>query len=129
MAAAWLEDSPLLEQPVSKGTQEDVVRVVHRDFAPAEVDAALAVLNTYGDSRPDSGSVRVRLAALKYADGDLVKLNRKLEEASLDYREVLIDAEYPINYKLTMKTKRPSDQEYNESIRQDWKNYSEWLSR
>ena len=129
MAAAWLEDNPLLEQPVSKGTQEDVVRVVHRDFAPAEVDAALAVLNTYGNSRTDSGTARVRLAALKCADGDLVKLNHKLEEANLDYRDVLIDAEYPINYKLTMKAKRPSDREYDESIRQDWKNYSEWLSR
>jgi hypothetical protein len=119
----------MLEQPVSKGTQEDVVRVVHRDFAPAEVDAALALLNTYGDDRSDGVAARVRLAVLKCANGNLVKLKRALEEATLDYREVLIDAEYPINFRLTIRTKKPSDEEYDDSIRQDWKNYNEWLSR
>jgi hypothetical protein len=114
------------EQPVSKGTQEDVVRIVRRDYASAEVDAAFALLDAY-ETWP--GAARVRLAALKCADGDLVKLKRALEEATLDYRDVLIDAEYPINYRLGMKTKRPSGEEYDESIRQDSENYNDWLLR
>jgi hypothetical protein len=61
----------------------------------------------------------VRLAALKCADGDLAKLKRELEEARLDYRNVLIGAEYPINYRLTMKTKKPTADEYDESISED----------
>lgn len=118
----------MLEQPVSKGTQDDVERIVRRDFAPTEVAAAFALLEVYEPTSNESAA-RVRLAVLRGAHGDLVKLKRALDEANLDYREVLIDAEYPINYRLTMREKRPSDEEYDESIRQDWKNYNEWLSR
>jgi hypothetical protein len=125
----WLEDNPLLEQPVSKGTQEDVERIVRRDFLPSEVDAAFALLNAYETTPFKERPARVRLAALKCAEGDLEKLKRELEGARLDYRNVLIDAEYPINYRLTMKTKKPSADEYDESIRQDWRNYNEWLWR
>ena len=116
----------VLEQPVSKGTQEDVVRIVRRDFAPAEVDAAFVLLDAY-ETWP--GAVRVRLAALKCANGDLVKLQRALEEARVDYRDVLIDAEYPINYRLTMKTKKASPEELDVSIREDSENYNDWLLR
>jgi hypothetical protein len=116
----------VLEQPVSKGTQEDVVRVVRRDFAPAEVNAAFVLLDAY-ETWP--GAARVRLAALKCANGDLVELKRALEDARVDYREVLIDAEYPINHRLTMKTKKASPEAYDESIREDWKNYNDWLLR
>jgi hypothetical protein len=121
-----MEEAAMLEQPVSKGTQEDVVRIVRRDFAPAEGDAAFAVVDAY---KTWEGAPRVRLAALKCANGDLVKLKRALEEATADYRDVLIDAEYPINHRLTMKTKKASDEEYDESIRRDWKNYNDWLTR
>jgi hypothetical protein len=118
----------MLEQPVSKGTQEDVERIVRRDFLPTDVVAAFALLDAYKLSSNENAA-RVRLAALKCAEGDLAKLKRELDEARLDYRDVLIDAEYPINYRLTMKTKKPSADEYDESIRQDWKNYNEWLTR
>jgi hypothetical protein len=119
----------MMVQPVSKGTQEDVERIVRRDFLPSEVDAAFALLNAYETTPFKERPARVRLAALKCAEGDLAKLKRELEGARFDYRNVLIDAEYPINYRLTMKTKKPSADESDESIRQDWKNYNEWLSR
>jgi hypothetical protein len=119
----------MLEQLVSKGTQDDVERIVRRAFAPKEVDAAFALLNAYETTPFKEWPARVRLAALKCAEGDLAKLRRELEGACLDYRNVPIDAEYPIHYRLTMKTKKPSDEEYEESIRRDWKNYNDWLSR
>ena len=118
----------MIEQPVSKGAPKDVERIVRRDFAPEEVDAAISLLNAYEASLSES-AVRVRLAALKCANGDLAKLRHELEGARLDYRNVLIVAEYPLNYRLTMKSRKPSPEEYDESIRQDWKNYNEWLLR
>jgi hypothetical protein len=119
----------MMEQPVSKGTHEDVERIVRRDFLPGEVDTVLALLNAYETTPFKERPARVRLAALKCADGDLAKLKLQLEQAQFDYRNVLIDAEYPINYRLVMRTRKALDEEYNESIRQDWKNYNEWLER
>jgi hypothetical protein len=118
-----------MEQPVSEGTQEDVERIVRRDFLPSEVDAVLALLNAYETAPFKERPARVRLAALKCANGDLEKLKLQLEQAQCDYRNVLIDAEYPINYRLVMRRRKVSEQEYDESIRQDWKNYNEWLMR
>ena len=115
----------MMEQPVSNGTQEDVERIVRRDFLPSAIDAAFDLLNSYEPPSTERPA-RLRLAALKCANGDLAKLKHELEEARYDYRNVLIRAEYPINAKLRMKG---TQQEYDESIRQDWKNYNDWLTR
>ena len=63
----------MLEQSVSKGTLEDVVQLVHRDFAAAQVDAAFALLGAHEASNP----ARVRLAALKCANGDVTPAFKK----------------------------------------------------
>jgi hypothetical protein len=102
---------------------------VRRDFLPSEADVVFALLNAYETTPFKERPARVRLAALKCAEGDLAKLKHQLEEARFDYRNVLINAEYPINYRLVMRTRKAWDEEYDESIRQDWKNYNEWLSR
>jgi len=69
------------------------------------------------------------LATLKCANGDLTQLGRALQETIADYRDVLIRAEYLSNYKLTMKTKKSTPEAYNRSVREDWKQYNEWLTR
>ena len=73
-----------MEQPVSKGTQEDVERIVRRDFRPSKVDAAFALLNSYETTPFKERPARVRLAALKCAEGDLAKLKCELQEALVD---------------------------------------------
>jgi hypothetical protein len=103
----------MTEQPVAKGTREDVLPIVRRDFPPTEVDAAFALLAAH-ESSSNEKPARVPLAALKCAQGDLAKLKWELEAARLDYRNVLLRAEYPIDARVAMRTKR-GEAEYDES--------------
>jgi len=102
---------------------------VRRDFRPSEVDAAFALLNSYETTPFKERPARVRLAALKCAEGDLAKLKCELQEALVDFRDVIIAAEYPSYGELTAQSQKPSPEALEESIREDWKQYSEWLSR
>ena len=57
----------MLEQSVSKGTLEDVVQLVHRDFAAAQVDAAFALLGAHEASNPARGLKRLMEEAGRFA--------------------------------------------------------------
>lgn len=65
-----------------------LTRRVHADFgADAElVLAALAELSAYASSE------RVQAAVVKLARGDLGRLDRQLQEARIDWRDVLVPA-------------------------------------
>lgn len=61
----------------------------------SHVDAALAVLLTYGTSPQDREVDRVRRDILILAKGDLAQLHHYTARATQDYRDVLMWAESP----------------------------------
>ncbi len=73
---------------------ESLSEAVEASFG-RQVDAALAVLMTYGGSPQDREVDRVRRDILILAKGDLDRLRHFTEAASQDYRDVLMWAEYP----------------------------------
>ena len=77
-------------------------------------------------SRP--GSPRVRLAILKLADGDFDQLSKYTELAIQDFRDVVSTAEYP-RYTSEIGFKKVSKKIVKTVIDDDWRQYSEWLSK
>jgi hypothetical protein len=117
-----------IRQPISTGRPADVVRIVSRDFPVAEVNVASSVLNLYGTDKSHNEPVRVRLAALKLAAGRLDQLKAIVQEALLDYRDVIGPAEYPGYGRLCHSGDIPIDV-MNKTIADDSKQYNDWLRR
>jgi hypothetical protein len=112
-----------MDQPVPKYAEGDLDRIIARDYpkeARAEVERALAAYA--GESSP-SGALRVRMACLKLADGDLEKLKRFVLDACRDYRDVLAWAEY-LSY-----FHAPGDEERAAAIERDWRELQAWYAR
>ena len=75
--------------------QEDVERIVRRDYPPNLFDSVMNLLEGYADKR-GSEALRTRLAILKLANGDYRRINVYLDMANYDYRDVLSKVQYPI---------------------------------
>jgi hypothetical protein len=126
----------MLTQPVPEVTSADVDRVVGRDFPSERAAVVHEILSGYGRESWQCGEDRVRLAALKLAAGDLGRLRAEIERATLDYHGVIAGAEYP---GFTMKVGScglPTDDVHCEHaahakavIKEDWRQYREWLER
>ena len=118
-----------MDQPVPDVSEEDVIRVVRRDFGPDQIDLAVTILSDYGTEDWQRGCHRVRLAVLKLADGKLDALRRQIEVAKCDYRDVLAHAEYPDYMKKVPPSERIAEQERQKIIRSDWNQYQSWLNK
>jgi hypothetical protein len=112
-------------QPTPDVTAADVARIVRRDFPPSQHDNALAILQEYGGDG-HRGAERVRLAALKLANKNLKQLRYWVEQAKLDYRDVLAPAEYP-KYMRWGNVETASEQEQRKVIDSDSAQYERWL--
>jgi hypothetical protein len=118
-----------MEQPVPQVEAKDVERVVRRDFAPAEFEAAMAIVGQYGARGRRREDPRVCLAALKLAEGNLGELRRQMEAAEIDYRDVLACAEYPGYMTEVDPGSALSKERIRAVIEGDWKQYESWLNR
>jgi len=81
-------------------SHEVIQRIVGRLFAPDEHPMAMRVLDRYGPKPHHVEKVRVRLCALKLAGSDLRELERQIDVACVDFRDVIAAAEYPAQCKL-----------------------------
>lgn len=116
-----------IEQPTPQVTDEDVKRIVRRDFGDYGYDDALAVIEEYGKQDGNDPSPRVQLAILKLAGGNMSLLRELTHTASQDYRDVIAAAEYP-RYAREIGPRQVDEDFAAEVIRDDWKQYSEWLA-
>lgn len=118
-----------MDQPIPQIGQEDVERIVRRDFPPDSFNSVMAILNEYGQVEWEREANRVRLAALKLADGQIDELRRQIDGAKADYRDVIAPAEYP-EYTCTLpRIQKLSDADKRKAIDQDWKQYQFWLKK
>lgn len=117
---------------VPKVTHDDVIRVVRRDFPPALADEALDILRGYAPEDDDDAQARVRLGILKLAGGDVGLLRQYAELAHIDFRDVLLNAEYP-RYAEVVKESLEAGEDPEEVERrtgeEDWAQYQRWLGR
>ena len=117
----------MIKQPIPAVTAEDVERIVWRDFAPDEIETVMTLLGEYDESRQEP--IRVRLAALKLADGDLEKLRAHIQLALRDYRDALAAAEYPVYMKTGFRVGKLAEDQKARIVEDDWRQYEEWMRR
>lgn len=84
-----------MRQPAGTYAEADLERIIARDFAQDSIPAVKALLSRYGKESWQREVLRVQMACLKCANGDLEALERAVENACCDYRDVLGPAEYP----------------------------------
>ncbi len=144
-----------MEDRIPRITNDDIKRIIERDFPKNEKDRVIKTLNRYKSesekgrnrlhaailkisdrviktlnrykSESEKGANRVHAAILKIADGSLEKVEKYVEVAIIDYRDVLSWAEYPSysknlfeNVSYEKKKQRNDD---------DWQQYNEWLNK
>jgi len=118
-----------ISQPIPQVTPDDVERVVCRDFTADEYATVTAMLNEYGPEKWHRESARVRLAALKLANGSVRRLQVSIDSAKRDYRDALAAAEYPAYFNIGSRVQELSIKERSRVIDEDWRQYEEWLKK
>jgi len=116
-----------MTQPAPSVSEEDVARVIRRDFSDTDVPAAEAIVMEYGRESFEREADRVRLAALKLAAGSIEALRRHINNAKCDFRDVLSAAEYPKATKVWNRIDRLSPEKRQEIYDDDWRQYENWL--
>jgi hypothetical protein len=107
-------------QRVPTYTEEDLSRVIVRDYGTG-AEQVTAILSDYSKESHHRDPLRVWMACLKLANGNMERLNHYVKNACVDYRDVLAWAEYP-EY---LNARTPDEQ--SRAIENDWKQLQEWL--
>ena len=114
-----------VSQPTPSVTDQDVDRIVRRDYRATAVEDVFALIAQV-DVREKP---RVVLACLKIAAGNLSKLRGELANASGWYREILAEAEYPLATKRWSRIESLPEDDVRAIYDKDWRQYCEWLER
>ena len=72
-------------------TKSDIDRIILRDYPDHELVVIWDVLKLYGHGE----AFRIYAAALKEGKGDVARLKEMIALANIDYRDLLVAAEYP----------------------------------
>lgn len=120
-----------VRQPIPNVSEDDVRRILQRDFPPEQIDPAMSVLREYGLKKYEGEHARVCLAALKLANGNLEKLKREIDAAKQDFRDIIAAAEYPRYFRAAsmVSANGTSRREKERIIAEDWQQYECWLRR
>lgn len=90
-------------------------------------DAARSQLERYGRHQWHSEVERVRLAILKWAGADVMAIGTRADDADVDYRDVLVAAEFP-SYAALGPAVNPAAGSAQQAIRDDREQYEAWIS-
>lgn len=115
----------MMRQPVPLVDQDDVKRIIQRDFPEDAQEAVQVILSKYEHKE----EYRVQVAALKNSNGDIEILKQQIDSANCDYRDLLSNAEYPAYSKQWSRMESASDEERNKVIQADWEQYQTWLNK
>jgi hypothetical protein len=80
---------------MAEHTREAVRAAIVKSFGSDSVSQIFSKLDEYGTKPQESERERVQLAILNLSRGDLARLDHFLEQAKLEYRDVLLWSEYP----------------------------------
>ncbi|MEZ5691322.1 MAG: hypothetical protein R3D71_06630 [Rickettsiales bacterium] len=117
-----------MNQPVPDISEDDVKRLIKRDFSNDKLDVVLDILKKYSQQHTDKSILRVWAACVKLSGGNITSLEHAISKAKCDYRDVIAEAEYPLYSKSWSVISEMSDEERKKIIDLDWQNYTNWLN-
>ena len=115
-------------QPVPQVTDQEVERLILREFGSERAQQASAILHRYGTESWHREIPRVRLAILKLAGGTLEVLQKQTDVAREDHRDVLAYAEYPSYFHSVLDILPVPDEERKRITLADRQQYQDWLA-
>ncbi len=106
-----------------------VMEKVRQLFPSEDFEEALAILDDYGSEDYHLWKEEVQLAVLKMSNGKLERLRGSMKTARGDYRDVIVTAREPNQFRLQMTSKtNPTDEEYEIAERQDEEQWESWMN-
>lgn len=118
----WQKHVP---QYIPQVSREDVDRILARDY-PAGRHAAIRQMIERSDQGRDP---RILLACLKNAGGDFERLRKQLLDDSLDWRDIISQAEYPGYIRHLLTIDQLTEEQQRQIVEGDKAQYLEWLNR
>ncbi len=109
------------EQYVPTVNNADIDRILTRDHSEIEQNEIKILINSINQDP------RVIAACLKNAGGVLELFIKEIENAEIDCRDVLVEAEYPNYAKETYSNFNLSVKEKNKLIKKDKEQYLKWF--
>jgi hypothetical protein len=103
---------------------QNLQQIIHQDYPESQHVVVADILGCYGKKDYERDHDRVRLAALKIADGDVHSLKQAINSARGDYRDVIAWAEYPNEMDRMIGRNKLTRREATEA---DQKQMQEWL--
>jgi len=110
-------------QPTPTYVDEDLERVVTRDYGTTALPEIKGILEFYGTESCQAEPLRVWMACLKLANGNIEHLKAHVETACADYRDVLASAEY------SRYMRAESQEQQQQAIVADWQELQAWLQK
>jgi hypothetical protein len=112
-------------QPVAKVSQNQIEKIVKAQYNK-HYNEVIAKLDSIDMQIPKEKN-RIKAAVLKIANCEYENLDKLIDIANVDFRDVIVRAEYPRSWKHGFNdvSKHLRKKEYLE----DWKEYQEWLKR
>lgn len=112
-----------MSQKIPEYTEKDFERILLREFPNGEAEEARKVLQAYGKESYQSWPLRVHIACLKLARGDISSLRKYVKAACGDPRDVLLWAEYSRSWNAKGSMAKA------QASADDWKELQEWIAR
>ncbi|UXE67274.1 MAG: hypothetical protein KA713_01320 [Chryseotalea sp. WA131a] len=113
------------DQPTPNITDKILDRIIEKDYSNDfhEIKKKLELIES--DSK--KGKNRFAAAVLKLADRDLTKIDSLIEVCNNDFRDVIMQAEYPRTYKDDFDDM--DEVEEKNAYLDDWTDYLKWLNK
>jgi hypothetical protein len=75
--------------------KQDIIKKIQQDFgSPDDAELVLSTLSDFVDRNPDLKSDRILRCILFVAEGNLDALGKAIDLARVDYRDLIMGAEY-----------------------------------
>lgn len=111
-------------QPVAKVSPNQIEIIVKAQYNE-QYQEVMTKLDSVNTDLPEVKN-RIKAAILKLAGGEFGQLDKLIDKANIDFRDVIVIAEYPRNWKhgLDEISKQMRKKEYLK----DWNEYQKWLN-
>ncbi len=113
------------EQLVPKVTEEDIRRLLLREFGEADYKEALSIISKKSHREGN----RLKAACIKLANKKIDSLEHQASESAGYYREMISEAEYPNYMKKWSSASKLSDEDYNKLVERDAEQYLAWFQK
>jgi len=117
-----------MDQPAAMISQDDIERIILRDYSKFDKEKVLKSLSQYKGYN-NQGQYRVWASILKISKGNIDELNKNVEWAIIDFRDIIAMAEYPTyTKKVSFSDEKYNKTELKKIIETDRNQYQEWLN-